>query len=219
MIESEVATILVDSGPDLRIQALRHGLNKVDHVLYTHAHLDHISGFDELRAFCWRREEALPLYGNEGCISELKRIFYWAFENENIYQGYVRPDPHVLTNTVNIGNLNITPIPVIHGSVETSGYLFQSETGGSVAYISDVKEIPQSSIDLIKNVDTLIIGCLREQGHYSHMSIAECLSAINRIAPEKAYLTHVSHEMDCNEVARALPKNVQFAYDTQTFTF
>ncbi len=224
VIESDEMTVLVDSGPDLRIQSLRHGLSKVDHVLYTHAHLDHIAGFDELRAFCWHREEPLPLYSSEGCIAELKRIFHWAFDTEKMYKGYIRPQAIVVKDAFTLGKegsrdaLEITPIPVRHGSIETVGYLFKSSTG-SIAYISDVKEIPSTSMNLIKNVDTLIIGCLREVAHFSHMGLEDCLSVIKQVNPGAALLTHISHEMDCPEVAKRLPENVSFSYDTQSLNF
>ena len=117
----------------------------------------------------------------------------------------MRPEAIVVKDSFTLGetgsdSLDITPIPVKHGTVETVGYLFKN-CSHSVAYISDVKELPATSIDLIKNVDTLIIGCLRENAHFSHMGLEECLSAIEQINPGKALLTHISHEMDCPEVA------------------
>jgi len=197
----------------------RHGLKKVDNVLYTHAHLDHIAGFDELRAFCWHRSDKLPLYGNKGCMDEIQRIFSWAFSEKNTYLGYVRPEAAIINDPFQLGDLHLTPIPVIHGSVETSGYKFTSSDGTSVVYISDVKEIPAHSYGLIGQPDYLIIDCLREEIHPSHMCLEEALTAIETVQAKQAYLTHISHEMDCNEVAKNLPKNVAFSYDTQIINF
>ena len=219
VIESEEQTILVDAGPDLRQQALRHGLKKVDHVLYTHAHLDHIAGFDELRAFCWFREDLLPLYGNEGCINEIQRLFSWAFAKENTYKGYIRPSANIIEGTFQLGSLSVTEIPVVHGSVQTSGYKFKTPSGGTLVYIPDAKEIHEDSLKLIGQPDVFIVNCLREEEHPSHMSVDESLATIEKIKPGRALLTHCSHEMDCKVVSERLPENVAFCYDTQTIEF
>ena len=114
-IQTPEFSVLVDSGPDLREQALREKLDQVDAVLYTHAHLDHITGFDELRAYCWHRDAPLPLYGSSECLGEIKRIFSWAFLPTNIYRGYVKPDPIETDGPFTIGKLTVTPVPVETG--------------------------------------------------------------------------------------------------------
>jgi phosphoribosyl 1,2-cyclic phosphate phosphodiesterase len=219
VIETPEFTILVDSGPDLRQQALRHKLKKVDYVLYTHSHLDHIAGFDELRAFCWRREERLPIFGSAGCIADLKRMFTWAFEEDNMYQGYVRPVANIITEPFEIGDLQITPIPVEHARAETFGYKFTTKKGFSLVYMPDVKSIPRGSFDLIGQPDYFIIDCLRKEPHSSHMCLEESLEAIKISQAKQALLTHISHEMDCYEVAKTLPKNISFSCDTNSIEF
>lgn len=217
-IQTPDTSILVDAGPDLRQQALRHKLTKVDHVFYTHAHLDHIAGFDELRAFCWRRDDLLPLYGNSGCIEEIQRMFSWAFAKENTYKGYIRPIAKVIKEPVQLSNLVITAIPVIHGSVETSGYKFETNDS-SVVYIPDVKVIPETSFELIGQPDYFIVDCLREEDHSSHMTYGEAIATIKKIAPKQAFLTHCAHEMDVEALSKQLPDNIAFAYDTLTIDF
>lgn len=219
VIESAEQTILVDTGPDLRQQALRHDLKKVDHVLYTHAHLDHIAGFDELRAFCWRRDELLPLYGNEGCMEELQRLYSWAFSEDNTYKGYIRPKAVVFNAPFSLVSLKITPIPVLHGSVQTSGFKFETQSGTSIVYIPDAKVIPDESIALIGKPDYFIIDCLREEEHPSHMNLTESLAIIDKVSPQQALLTHISHEMDCKLVSKRLPAHICFAHDTHTIQF
>ena len=136
LVRAGDAAVLVDSGPDLRAQALREGLRAIDAVIYTHAHLDHVAGFDELRAFCWRKNGPLPMHATEECMQTLKRMFGWAFSEENVYQGYVKPDPRIIESPFSYGDLKITPLPVEHAAVETVGFLFEYPGARSVAYIA-----------------------------------------------------------------------------------
>ncbi|WP_435893423.1 MBL fold metallo-hydrolase [Oceaniferula spumae] len=210
-LQTEEISILVDSGPDLREQALREGLSRVDAVLYTHAHLDHITGFDELRAFCWHRDELLPLYGSAACLDEIKRMFSWAFLPTNTYRGYIKPAPVETSGPFNLGKLTITPIPVIHGSVETQGYRFDLPGSPSIAYLPDVKIIPDDSMELLANIPVLILDCLHRREHPTHMNLDEALTAAQNLAAERVYLTHISHELDIASVE--LPSHISFAHD------
>jgi len=218
-IKTANTSILIDSGPDLRQQALKHQLTQVDHVLYTHQHLDHIAGFDEMRAFCWHREDRLPLYGNKECLAELTRIYNWAFSENNKHKGYIRPRPVEVDEPFSLDDLTVTPLPVVHASVKTNGYRFDTDSNTSLAYIPDVKTIPDDTMDILKGVDTLIIDCLREQAHPTHMSLSESLAAIEKISPKKAYLTHISHEMNRAKVSAELPPHISLAYDALTINF
>jgi len=214
-IESGDHSILVDSGPDLRHQALRHSLSKVDAVLYTHQHLDHTAGFDELRAFCWRREDPLPLYSTDSCLNELKRVYDWAFSDGNSYKGYIKPLAVPIVDKIKFDDLIVTPIPVNHGSVETIGYRFDVNDR-SLAYIPDIKTLKLGSAELLQNLDHLIIDCLREEEHGTHMSLNESLALVYELSPKRAWLTHISHEMDIDSVEKILPDNIAFAYDTMS---
>lgn len=214
--QTDSHSILVDSGPDLRQQALRQRLTRVDAVLYTHCHLDHIAGFDELRAFCWRRESPLPFYSSASCLDELARVYAWAFSPKNQYKGYIKPAPHPVDSPFYLGNTRITPLPVLHGSVETIGFRFDSIDHPSIAYIPDAKEIPSSTMNLLGGLDHFIIDALRPETHPTHLSIAEALSIIEEISPKQSWLTHISHETDYLSEEAKLPENVRFAYDTLT---
>lgn len=213
-IQTETHSILIDSGPDLRQQALRHNLRKVDAVLYTHCHLDHITGFDELRAFCWRRDEPLPMYSSKACLDELARIFAWAFSPENTYKGYIKPDPQPVSGSFMLGKTKVTPLPVIHGSVETVGFRFDEDGQPSIAYIPDAKEIPESTIALLDDLDHFIIDALRPEPHPTHLSLPEAIALSERIQPKQTWLTHISHETDIITEEAKLPTNIRFAYDT-----
>lgn len=211
-------SLLVDTGPDLRMQALRAGLKKVDAVFYTHAHMDHIVGFDDLRAFCWHRTEKLPLYGSASCLASLQSMFSWAFTPQNTYKGYVQPDAQCCESPMTLQGLTITPIPVVHGLVPTQGYCFELAHGKRFAYLPDVKEIPETSLRLLTDLDVLAIDCLHLREHPTHLHFEQSLAYCSRIGAKQSYLTHISHELDVIKLEDTLPSGVSFAYDGLHFT-
>ncbi len=206
-------TLLVDSGPDLRMQALRENLREIDAVIYTHAHLDHVAGFDELRAFCWRRDERLPLHATAGCMGVLKGMFGWAFDTDRVQEGYVRPDARIIDGPFGYGDLKITPLPVEHATVETVGYLFEVPGAKSTAYLPDVKRIPDGTMNLIRGVDVLIIDALRTIPHATHFSLEEALAAAVEMGAKETWLTHLTHEYEAKTWAGRLPTGVKLAWD------
>lgn len=218
LIETGTHSILVDSGPDLRQQALRHNLRKVDAVLYTHCHLDHTAGFDELRAFCWRRDSPLPMYSSQSCLNELTRVYAWAFAAENTHKGYIKPAACPVTEPFMLGETKVTPLPVQHGSVETIGFRFDQNGQPSIAYIPDAKSIPQSTLDMLGGLDHFIIDALRPCPHPTHLSLAEAVDIAQSIAPKQTWLTHISHETDYLLEESKLPSNIRFAHDTLTLS-
>jgi phosphoribosyl 1,2-cyclic phosphate phosphodiesterase len=205
--------ILIDSGPDLREQALRENLTEVDAVIYTHSHLDHVVGFDELRAFCWGKKEPLPLYGSESCLNALIHMFSWAFHADNTHKGYIKPDPRTISGDFTLGDLTVRPIPVIHGTVETHGYRFDTRDSFSFAYLPDVKTIPKESMELLGGLDLLIIDSLRNSPHSTHLSLPEALAVVDSLKPEQTLLTHISHELDHATLAASLTNQISPAYD------
>ena len=205
--------ILVDSGPDLREQALREGLTELDAVLYTHGHVDHVAGFDELRAFCWRRDTPLPMHGNPATLKVLRTMFGWAFSPDNVYRGYVKPDAVEIHGPFRYGELRITPLPVVHGSVETIGFLFDHPAHPPIAYLPDVKEIPAATMEEIRNVDILIIDSLRPSPHPTHLSLEEALAMIDECGAQRAWLTHLGHENEHDSLSASLPPHIGVAHD------
>ena len=212
-------SILVDTGPDLREQALRENLTSVDSVLYTHAHLDHVTGFDELRAFCWHRESPLPIYGSPKCLNEIKRIYEWAFLPTNNNRGYVRPEAIETDGPFSLGELSVTPIEVEHGNIDTYGYRFDYPGAPSIAYLPDVKTIPEASQELLQGISVLIIDALHKRDHPTHMNLSEAISTATKLRAKHVYLTHLSHELDVNETLGELEEPFQFAYDGLKLTF
>ncbi len=213
LVQAGDQTILVDSGPDLRMQALREGLREIDAVIYTHAHLDHIAGFDELRAFCWRKAAPLPLHATETCLETLRKMYEWAFFPEIQNPGYVRPSARVIDGPFHYSDLKITPLPVQHAAVETIGFLFEKGNSRKVAYIPDVKSIPETTLQLISGVDVFIVDALRPITHDTHFSLGEALNTAVKIGAKETWLTHLTHDYDLKEVSKMLPPGVRMAWD------
>lgn len=213
LVSTETTVLLVDSCPDLRQQALRYGLTSIDAVLYTHEHLDHTAGFDEMRAFCWHREGRLPLYAGSRCLAQLRRMFGWAFETSNTYQGYIRPDARDHSGKpFSIGDMEIVPVPVLHASVETYGYVFRHQ-GKSFGYVPDIKNLPAPSRPLLENLDVLAMDGLTTRQHHTHLSVEENAALMQELRPQQGYLTHCGHSVDYDEVSATLPPFVRIAYD------
>jgi phosphoribosyl 1,2-cyclic phosphate phosphodiesterase len=213
VVRAGATTVLVDTGPDLRLQALREGLREIDAVLYTHAHLDHVAGFDELRAFCWRREQALPVFATAGCMAALEKMYTWAFTPEMRQPGYVWLEPQIITEPFQLGLLKVTPLPVHHGSVETIGFLFEYPGARSVAYISDVKIIPAATLARLQNIEVLVIDSLRDKPHPTHFSLADALATASACGAGETWLTHLTHDFDAATLPDRLPNHVHAAYD------
>ena len=207
------ASVLVDSGPDLRAQALREDICALDAVIYTHSHLDHVAGFDELRAFCWHKDGPLPLHATRQCMATLMAMFGWAFSTENNYSGYVKPDANLIDGPFCYGALKITPLPVEHATTETIGFLFEHPGARSIAYLPDVKIIPDDTLTIIRGVDVLVVDALRPEPHPTHFSLSEALDASRLIDAGETWLTHLGHENDHSTLEAGLPAGVQVAWD------
>ncbi len=213
LVRSATTTLLVDSCPDLRAQALQHNLTAIDAVLYTHEHLDHTTGFDEMRAFCWRRTDRLPLYAGGKCLEMLKKMFGWAFDAANTYQGYIRPAAHDHAGKpFVVGDIEVTPVPVVHATVETFGYVFRCG-GKSFGYIPDIQELPAASEPLLMHLDALAMDGLRYRPHRTHFCVDDTVAAMQRLQPRRGYVTHVGHEVEYNGLCEYLPDFMEPAYD------
>ena len=218
-LETDQVKVLVDTGPDLREQALREGLTEVDHVLYTHDHVDHIVGFDEIRAFCWRRPEPIPLHGSRHTLASLERMFPWAFGNTA--RNYVRPDarPFEDFTELALGDLTVLTLPVQHAGSPTHGFLFTLPTGERIAYLPDVKVIPPESQEHLAELDLLIIDALRNEPHPTHMSLQEALETAEQLSAKRTAFTHLTHDLDFAETTSKLPPNTFVATDGLTIAF
>ncbi len=214
LIRAAEHNILIDTSPDLRLQALREDIRRIDAVLYTHSHADHLHGIDDLRGFNLRSKEPIPIYGSARTLERVRDNFSYIFDDiEN--PGYV---PRLALNPVEsrfaLFGVPITPIPLMHGRMPVFGYRL-----GPFAYLTDCNGIPDSSLDLLSGLDLLVLDGLRFKPHRTHFNIAEAVQIAERIGAKQTLLTHLSHEVDHPRHDPQLPAGINLAYDGQRFSF
>jgi phosphoribosyl 1,2-cyclic phosphate phosphodiesterase len=207
-IEVGGRVILLDAPVDLRQQALRYGLERVDAVLFTHAHADHVFGLDELRIFNFRQGQAIPCYGSRETLSTLRRIYAYAFEEGQEGGGKPRLELMEITGPFDLEGLRVVPVPVLHGQMPVYGFRF-----GPFAYVTDVSFIPQESFELLAGVEVLVLGALRYRPHSTHFNIPEAVAAAQRIGARRTILTHIAHEVDHGAQEVPLPRGVELGVD------
>ncbi len=206
-------SLVVDTGPDFRTQCLREGIRKLDAVLYTHSHTDHVMGFDDLRRFCEVRGGSIPIYASASTMTDLERIYHFAFNGENHYSGYTRPDPRVITGPFEINGLGVIAVSLPHGRSTSLGFLFEFGGRKRLAYLTDCHDVPDEAVAVLRGVDLVVIDALRETGHASHLTFGEALKAIHAIQPQRALFTHICHENSHADIERKLPPSVRVAFD------
>lgn len=207
----EQHTVLIDTGPDFREQALRENLRNVDAVFYTHSHADHILGLDDLRPLSFRHKPAfLPLFADETTARILRQVFDYTFSANSTYPMRARVELRSLNGeeAVKVRGAQFQRVPVLHGELPIAGFRF-----GAAAYLTDMSSIPESSLPLLEGLDVVILDALRPQPHPSHANIDEALRWVERIQPREAWFTHMSHEVDHADTEETLPPHVHLSYD------
>jgi phosphoribosyl 1,2-cyclic phosphate phosphodiesterase len=204
-------SILIDTSTDLRQQALAHGLTRVDAILFTHSHADHVMGMDEVRRFNVLQKSAIRAYADAQTAGDLRRTFSYAFESPAQKGGGVpQVELSVIDGPFAVGGIAVMPVPILHGQRPILGFRF-----GGLAYLTDCSAIPDSSWPLLENLDVLVLDALRHRPHPTHFSVGEAVAAIRRIRPGRAFLTHICHDLPHEETNRSLPSGVELAYDGQ----
>jgi phosphoribosyl 1,2-cyclic phosphate phosphodiesterase len=207
-VEHKDRHFLIDTSTDLRQQALTNKIPRVDDVLFTHAHADHVLGIDELRVYNFHQKAAIPCYGGKETLERLRQMFSYVFTPEANESFKPQLTLNEVTGAFKLHGLEILPVPVRHGSLQIFGYRF-----AGTAYVTDCNFIPEESKKMLKNLDLLILSAIRYQPHPTHFSLNEALEAIRELAPKRAILTHLSHAFDYSKVNSELPKTVELAYD------
>ncbi|MCK8816076.1 MBL fold metallo-hydrolase [Natroniella sulfidigena] len=213
-LESEELSILIDTPPELRLQLLKNKIKKIDTILFTHAHADHIMGFDDIRAINYLQQSSIPCYGNKQALQEIRKAFSYIFTANQQKGGLPQARLHHKSSPFELGNMKITPLVVKHGNIDILGYRIND-----FAYITDCSFIPEETFKLLEGVQLLILGTLRYRPHPTHFNLEESLEVIERLNVPQAYLTHLSHKFEHNNLKDKLPDHVLPAYDGLTIKF
>ena len=208
-IADAVRFVLVDTSTDLRAQALAFDVRRVDLILFTHSHADHVMGLDEVRRYNSMQKSSIGCYADETTLADLQRMFAYIFGAKPKHGGGVpRLSPFRIGGALSIGGVEIVPVPLMHGPRPILGF-----RAGSFAYLTDCNQIPDGSWPLIEGVRTLVIDALRDRPHSTHFSVSEALAVVERLRPERTYFTHICHDLPHAATCARLPAGVQLSYD------
>ena len=208
-VAAAVRNVLVDTSSDLRAQALAFCIRRLDAILFTHSHADHVLGLDEVRRFNKLQRESIPCYADARTIGDLRRTFSYIFDAATPKGGGI---PKIVLNQIagpfSLGGLDVVPVPIMHGARPILGFRL-----GSFAYLTDCNAIPDASWPLLAGVRTLVLDALRERTHATHFCVPEAVAAAARIGADRTYFTHMGHDLGHEETCRRLPPGVELAYD------
>jgi phosphoribosyl 1,2-cyclic phosphate phosphodiesterase len=209
LIETAKTRIAVDSGPDFRQQLLREKIKKLDAVVFTHEHKDHIAGLDEVRAFNFINKMVMPVYATERVQKALRREFSYIFSDEK-YPGIPEIELHTFDDApFYVGDVLMEPVNVMHYKLPVKGF-----RADKFAYITDANFIEESEKEKLRNLDVLVLNALRREPHISHFTFDEAIQLVEQLKPKKAYFTHIAHQLGLHsEVSKELRENIELAFD------
>lgn len=215
LIEYRGRSVLIDTTPDFREQAIRADIHQLDAVLYTHTHADHILGIDDLRPISYlHKPNKLPLYARPEAVDFIRNMFRYIFDANYKFGGLPQVELRSITGDVELFGARFKPIPVIHGETEIYGFRF-----GSAAYLTDHSAIPEASYEKLRDLDVLFLDALRHKPHPTHSTVENSLRIVERVKPKRAFFTHICHDLPHDETNAALPPNVRLSYDGMNLDF
>jgi phosphoribosyl 1,2-cyclic phosphate phosphodiesterase len=208
-VETGGACVLVDAGPDLRAQALRHRLTRVDAIVFTHGHADHILGIDDVRRFNALMAGPMPCFGDAVTLGDIRRTFSYVFDPATAKGGGLpQLDLRLIEGPFSVGDLAILPVPLLHGTRPILGFRF-----GAFAYLTDCNAIPEPSWRLLDGLDVLVLDALRVRPHPTHFSLDEATTTAARIGAARTFFTHMCHDLQHGPTDARLPAGMALAYD------
>lgn len=203
--------VVIDTPPDFRQQALREGMQRLDAVLFTHTHADHIMGLDDVRAFYFRQQVPIPVYSSARSMQDLRRVFDYIFDQNYPYGNLAKLDPHLIDGPFDLWGETFTPVPVMHGFLPVLGFRFRQ-----AAYVADFSAIPEESLPLLEDLDLLVLEALRHTPHPAHSTLEQSIAWVERLRPRRALFTHMAHDLGHEQTNALLPPHVRLAYDGLT---
>jgi phosphoribosyl 1,2-cyclic phosphate phosphodiesterase len=204
--------IVIDTTPDFRYQAMRARIDRLDAVIYTHGHADHILGLDDIRPYNLKQRGVVPIYAAAETLAILRRQFAYIFDSAPTPSSVPRVEMHTIDGPFDLFGVRIVPVPVIHGPQTVLGFRF-----GKAAYLTDFSRVPESSKPFLRDVDDLILDALRYVPHPMHSTVEQSLALVEELKPRHAWFTHICHDLGHAETNARLPKNVRLSYDGLSF--
>ncbi|MCX7869191.1 MAG: MBL fold metallo-hydrolase [Terrimicrobiaceae bacterium] len=213
LLRSPGAVVQVDTPPDFRAQCLREGVTRLDAVVYTHSHTDHILGFDDLRRFCEMEDKEMLIHASPRTMADLKRVFAYAFDGAHRYPNYIRPHPVEIQGPFSIGDLDFVPVDLPHGRMTTTGLVVWSGGRKLLAYFTDCQAVPAEAEEAARGAELLVLDALRHASHSTHLTLRGAIEASERISPRQTLFIHMCHELGHEETEATLPEGIRLAYD------
>ncbi|WP_111669470.1 MBL fold metallo-hydrolase [Algoriphagus litoralis] len=208
-LEADGVSLVVDTGPDFRMQMLRAGIKKLDAVIFTHEHKDHTAGLDDIRPYNFSQQIDMPIFGRRQVLDQIQREYSYIFSVKK-YPGVPQVDPIEITeNQFQVNGLSVTPIPVLHYKLPVLGFRF-----GDFSYITDANFIPDESLKLLEGTEILVLNALQKESHISHFTLDQAVEMAQKIGARQTYFTHISHRLGLHErIDRELPEGIALGYD------